>query len=122
MKMKKKTARRGNILDMLAVGLLFTACSSMGTAYHNPPDGIYRSGHQGDIVFDGKNGTWEAPGMGYRGSFNYDTATSKITLTADQGLRGLSWAAIDPIPGFTGGDVKDGTVTLGNFSFYRHED
>jgi hypothetical protein len=103
---------------MLALGFLLMGCTSLGTAGYNPPSGTYHNGSQGNIVFNGAGAAWEAPEMGYKGSFDFDAATAEISLTADQKLEGLRWVAIDPIPGFTNGQVKESTVTLGDFSFY----
>jgi hypothetical protein len=117
--MRKHMMHIGIAGIILAVGLVFAGCATLGTSQYDPPDGIYRNGSQGDIVFDSRAGTWEATSLGYKGSFEFNGASSMITLTAEQQLQGLRWTDIDPIRSFSSGQIKGTTLTLGDFHFYH---
>jgi hypothetical protein len=117
--MKKLFRQKGIAGTMLAIGVIFMGCATMGgTAQLNPPNGTYHNYSQGDVFFDAANSSWEASGLGYRGSFEYNEETSGITLTAEQELKGLQWVSIDPIRGFVSGQVDDKyKITLGDLKF-----
>jgi hypothetical protein len=103
---------------MLVIGLIVTGCATTGgTGYSGPPDGAYHNYSRGDIVFDAANGSWEAAGMGYKGSFSFNRETSGISLTATQALQGLRWENIEPIRGYAEGRVNGSVVDLGAFQF-----
>jgi hypothetical protein len=123
-KMKKQLARAGIIIGMVTVGFLLLGCTSMGPVQSGPPDGTYYSYTQGTIIFDTGDNSWEAPAMGYKGSFDFNGNTSAITLNADQKLQGLQWVSIDPVPGFINGEVKEEgkTLILGAFTFTNYDD
>jgi hypothetical protein len=103
---------------LLALGLAVMGCATTGTSLPSPPDGTYTSTSQGRIVFDVDEGTWHANALGYKGSFDFNGATSEITLNAEQKLSDLRWTDIDPIHGYISGQVKGDIVTLGDFEFY----
>jgi hypothetical protein len=123
--MKNRFARTGIAGMALVIGLLAAGCATTGgTARFSPPDGAYYNySQQGYIVFNSAGASWEAARLGYRGTFDFDETTSGITLTAEQELQGLRWVDIDPVVGFTKGQVKDEyEVTLGSFIFLKDED
>lgn len=119
--MKKRSAKKGIAGAMLVLGLIFMGCASMGKARFDPPDGIYDS-YQGSIVFDAAEGSWEAIGLGYRGSFDFNKESGGIDLNAEQELRGFRWVDIDPIQNFSAGQMKGGYITLGDFKWFKYED
>ena len=123
--MKKTFRKKGIAGTVLAIGLIFMGCATMGgrTARFNPPDGTYHNYYQGDIIFNSTDSSWEAARLGYRGSFNYNEETAGITLIAEQELNGLRWMSIDPISDFISGQV-DGEyrMTLGEFKFHNPDE
>ena len=123
--MKKTFRKKGIAGTVLAIGLIFMGCATMGgrTARFNPPDGTYRNYYQGDIIFNSTDSSWEAARLGYRGSFDYNEETAGITLIAEQELNGLRWMSIDPISDFISGQV-DGeySMRLGIFKFHNSDE
>jgi hypothetical protein len=118
--MKKRFAKKGIIGAMLMTGLVFMSCASIGTAHSKPPDGKY-DGYQGGIVFSAADSSWEARGLGYRGSFDFNKETGSITLNAGQSLRAYKWVDIDPITNFSSGQIKGERLNLGDFMFFLHK-
>jgi hypothetical protein len=117
-KMKKLFRQTGIAGTVLVIGVIFMGCATTGgTARFDPPDGTYYNYHQGNISFNSADSSWEAMSLGYRGSFNYDEETSGITLTAEQELRGFQWEDIDPVRGFSSGQMEGDFLTLGDFRF-----
>jgi hypothetical protein len=122
--MEKLFRQKGITGIILAIGLIFMGCATIGgTARFNPPDGTYHNSFQGDIIFNSADSSWEAAHLGYRGSFDYNEETSGIILTAEQELKGLRWVNIDPISDFVSGQI-DGEyrMTLGEFKFYNPDE
>ncbi|MDR2303740.1 MAG: hypothetical protein LBE10_04045, partial [Treponema sp.] len=122
--MKNRFAQMGITGMALVIGLLAASCATTGgTAHFTPPNGTYHNyAQQGYVVFNSAGSSWEAARLGYRGTFDFDETTSALTLTAQQELQGLRWVDIDPIVGFTNGQVRNKyTVTLGNFVFVMPE-
>jgi hypothetical protein len=118
--MKKQLAKRGIAGALLALGLIVTGCASAGRAARfDPPSGDYYSSSRGIIVFDAAGGSWEADGLGYRGSFDFNGETGGITLNAEQSLSGFNWVDIDPVQGFSTGQIKGESVRLGDLAFVR---
>jgi hypothetical protein len=123
--MKKRFVQSGIAGLMLAmVGLVVAGCATMGEpGVSSPPDGSYYNYYQGPIEFNSAQKTWEAKAMGYKGSFDFDQGTAAISLNVEQELQGLQWVKVPPVPKFSAGQVNEGVVTLGEFSFRsRSED
>jgi hypothetical protein len=116
--MKKRFVKNGIAGIILAAGLIVTGCASTGgNGRFNPPQGDYYNSSHGKIVFDAADRSWEAAGLGYRGSFDFNQETGGITLNAEQALNGLNWVDIDPVRGFSAGQIKGEDITVGDFTF-----
>jgi hypothetical protein len=117
--MKKRFVQSGIAgLVLTMAGLVVAGCATMGEpGVSGPPNGSYYNYYQGPIEFDSAQKTWEAKTMGYKGSFDFDQGSAAIVLNVEQELQGLQWVQVPPVPKFSSGQVNEGVVTLGEFTF-----